>query len=220
MIPTNENMKPETSKNTQHHEEQIKTQQGQTLMDLKDFILLIILRILLPTTDVTSDFSLFLSFLTGSFEPYSETNFIEKQGPEYFYSIDLRPLNGSKLGFGNFEDKAFSMEITSYNDTHYKLNYICTPNPQPKYALLIAFPLILHICLLLRHWWKIEDTIYKRLLTLPILIFPLWPQYLVLKLLYNKPDDWKKQKVDFEKNIHSLGISLLIISELLIIDRS
>ena len=72
------------------------------------------------------------------------------------------------------------------------------------FALLTATPIILHTLFLSRHWWTIEGKQDgNRLLTFPLLIFQIWPQYQLLKLLYN--NEWAKEKLNYDKKIGSLG---------------
>ena len=72
------------------------------------------------------------------------------------------------------------------------------------FALLTATPIILHTLFLSRHWWTIEGKEDgNRLLTFPLLLFQIWPQYQLLKLLYN--NEWAKEKLNYDKKIGSLG---------------
>ena len=61
------------------------------------------------------------------------------------------------------------------------------------------------------HWWNIENTLKKRIHTLPLFILQIWPQYRVARILYfglyrdKNGTKWKEEKLIYDKNLSCLG---------------
>ena len=53
----------------------------------------------------------------------------------------------------------------------------------PKFATVLSIPVILSLLFLIPHWWRAEKTSSMRLITLPLLLLQLWPQWRVVKLI-------------------------------------
>ena len=81
--------------------------------------------------------------------------------------------------------------------------------PQYKYAIFTFLPVFISFLFTLRHWYHIENTKRKKLKSLPFLIFGLWPQYRVGRILqfFRKNNKkWIKEKDLFETELSTLGI--------------
>ena len=84
----------------------------------------------------------------------------------------------------------------------------------PKFATILSLPVLLSFILLIPHWLKTEKTSKRRWMTLPLLLFQLWPQYRILKLLIvlfkdrEDQQNYHKKKTEHDKNITCLGKSI------------
>ena len=119
-------------------------------------ILLIALKIVLPTVDTYSDISFSYSLLTGTYQPYGD--------------------NKAKT--------------------------------QLKYRSVMLIPVLLATLFTIPHWYRRENSIRKRLSTLPILIFQVWAQWQVIKvlrLMRNGDSQWRIEKQKLEKEIGFIG---------------
>ena len=183
----------------------IKREESNTKMTLSDFLMILVLNLVLPSSDGFSDFAQLYLFAFGLYEPYHLTTFIKN--PPFIY------LENLILDFGSFNESEFAVQFVKFNATHYKSTIICEAIYSPWFTLVTSVPLILHLCFLLPYWLKIEDTKQKRILTLPLLIMQFWPQYQVLKLLFEKSDAWKKQLKEFERTIGNIGMILVYFHE-------
>ena len=59
-----------------------------------------------------------------------------------------------------------------------------------------------------QHWRKREDSLLKKLITLPFLILQVWPQSIVCKMLYHYKtgnDEWKEEKAYYERELSTIG---------------
>ena len=103
--------------------------------------------------------------------------------------------------------------LSEYNTIHRNLTPYCDSESKdgshPRFGIAVISPVFISMIFVLFHWYKTENTPKKRLLTLPLVIFQIWPQYRILRILYfgliKKSDQWKKENEDQKKNIHSLG---------------
>ena len=120
-------------------------------------------------------------------------------------SIMDQNLNGSNNTLWNFINSP-DIDLNKFSTTHTQLTFACEPNPQPWFALISAIPILIHILFLIPHWWKMEGIDGNRLKTFPLLLLQFWPQYRILRLLWKKSKDWKKEKGDFEGRVGCLGI--------------
>ena len=76
------------------------------------------------------------------------------------------------------------------------------------YGTLILVPILLATIFTSFHWWKKENTTRKRLLTLPLLLCQLWPQWQVIKLLRmmkRRDGHWKAEREKLQKEVGPLG---------------
>ena len=83
-----------------------------------------------------------------------------------------------------------------------------TAKPQLKYGSIMLIPIILTTLFTIPHWYRRENSIKKRLITFPILIFQLWPQWQVikvLKLMRNGDSKWRIEKQKLEKEVSFIG---------------
>ena len=81
--------------------------------------------------------------------------------------------------------------------------------PQYKYAIFTFLPVFISFLFTLRHWYHIENTKRKKLKSMPFLIFGLWPQYRVGRILHffrKNNKKWIKEKDLFETELSTLGI--------------
>ena len=81
----------------------------------------------------------------------------------------------------------------------------------PKFGFAMLGPVLLVTLFMLRQWWDEEKyaTVKSKLFTFMLVIFQIWPQYKMLKVLYigfwkNDPK-WKEEKEKLQKDISSLG---------------
>ena len=172
-------------------------------MTVNNFLMIIFIHLVLPSSDVYSDVAQFCTLAFGLYEPYQISKI--KENTEACIYV----LNYTITDLGSFNESALVIQFVKFNDTHFKYTKICQALPSLKYALLVCVPMILHICCLLPYWWKIEGKNKNRILTLPILIGQFWPQYQMLKLLkslFEDSNEWKIKLKEFEKNIESLGM--------------
>ena len=77
------------------------------------------------------------------------------------------------------------------------------------FAVLLLIPIVIFNLVILRWWWTWENKIWKRVLTFPIVMLTLWPQYRTLKLMYKgwckKDPEWKEEEKKLQRDIGSLG---------------
>ena len=93
------------------------------------------------------------------------------------------------------------------------LTYELFSSGHPKFGSALLTPLTLSFIFLFPHWWRTEKTKRRRLMTFPILIFQLWPQYRALQLMITlwKNRELKNQRKfhekldEFNKDVSSLG---------------
>ena len=78
----------------------------------------------------------------------------------------------------------------------------------PKFAMALSMPLSLSFLVLLPHWWLTEKTACRRLMTLPLLLLHIWPQYRVLILLitlWNDQEDFHTKLEKYNRDVTCLG---------------
>ena len=66
----------------------------------------------------------------------------------------------------------------------------------------------LSLLFVLPHWWRTEKTTKRRLLTLPLLLMQIWPQYRVVKLLISLWNDQRKyhiKKEEYDRDVSCVG---------------
>ena len=80
----------------------------------------------------------------------------------------------------------------------------------PKFGFAILSPVFLSTIFVLVHWWKTESNLLNKLLTLPLVIGQMWPQYRIIRILYfgliKQNRKWKVENEDQKKNVSSLGM--------------
>ena len=98
---------------------------------------------------------------------------------------------------------------------------IITPVPQYKYALFTFLPVLISFLFTLKHWWSKENNKQKKLKTLPYLIFQVWPQSRVGRILYffwKGSEKWIEEKEYYDTELSTLGnyktVTLIIASVL------
>ena len=87
--------------------------------------------------------------------------------------------------FNTYSDIAFSYSLISGTYEPYKAHrLIGKVIKHPIYGSVMLIPIILVTLFTIPHWLRRENSILKRLLTFPILIGQLWPQWQVVKILW------------------------------------
>ena len=87
--------------------------------------------------------------------------------------------------FDTYSDIAFSNSLISGTYEPYKAHrLIGKVIKHPIYGSVMLIPIILVTLFTIPHWLRRENSILKRLLTFPILIGQLWPQWQVVKILW------------------------------------
>ena len=80
----------------------------------------------------------------------------------------------------------------------------------PKFGFAILSPVLLSTIFVLVHWWKIESNLMNKLITLPLIIGQIWPQYRIVRILYfgliKQNRKWKVENEEQKKNVSSLGM--------------
>ena len=80
--------------------------------------------------------------------------------------------------------------------------------PQLNYGSIMLIPIILTTLFTMPHWYRRENSMKKRLTTFPLLIFQLWPQWQVikiLKLMRNGDSKWRIEKQKLEREVGFIG---------------
>ena len=78
----------------------------------------------------------------------------------------------------------------------------------PRFAIALSVPLTISFLFLLPHWWKKEKTGCRRLMTFPLLLLQLWPQYRALQLLltlWNNPRRFQTKLEEYNRDVSCLG---------------
>lgn len=87
-------------------------------------------------------------------------------------------------------------------------------NYDAKFAFTLACPMILSTIFILPHWWQLEQTMYKKIYTFPLVILQFYYQYKMMQILYlgiyKKTKQWKEQKDTLIKDVSSIGKSFII----------
>ena len=105
----------------------------------------------------------------------------------------------------SYSDISFSYSLLTGTYQPYEGN---TAKPQLKYGSIMIIPVLLATLFTIPHWYRRENSIRKRLTTFPILIFQLWPQWQVIKvlrLMRNGDSQWRIEKQKLEKEIGFIG---------------
>ena len=85
--------------------------------------------------------------------------------------------------------------------------------PQYKYSLFTFLPVLVSFLFTIRHWWKTEDSSRKRWTSLPLLVFQVWPQSRVCRILHffrKGNPKWIEEKEYFESELSTIGKELFI----------
>ena len=104
-----------------------------------------------------------------------------------------------------YSDVSFSYSLLTGTYQPYGDN---KAEPQLKYGSGMLIPVLLATLFTIPHWYRRENSIRKRLTTLPILIFQIWPQWQVIKvlrLMRNGDSQWRIEKQKLEKEIGFIG---------------
>ena len=80
----------------------------------------------------------------------------------------------------------------------------------PTFGFAILSPVFLSTIFMLVHWWKTESNLKNKLVTLPLVICQMWPQYRIIRILYfgliEQTSIWKTENEEQKKNVSSLGM--------------
>ena len=81
----------------------------------------------------------------------------------------------------------------------------------PKFGFAVISPVLLTTIFVLFQWWRTEFSLINKLVTLPLVICQMWPQYRIVKILYfgliKQNIRWKIENEENKKNVSSLGKS-------------
>ena len=81
--------------------------------------------------------------------------------------------------------------------------------PHPKLAIAMMTPVLLSWMFVAKQWYQAEKGVRQKLITFPILLLQLYPQYRALKVLYyakwKKSNEWQQMKDAWEMNVSHLG---------------
>ena len=81
--------------------------------------------------------------------------------------------------------------------------------PHPKFGAVMLTPLLLSWILVARQWFYTERGLKQKLITLPLLILQVYPQWRALRVLYfakwKKKGGWEKMKEEWETGITHIG---------------
>ena len=87
--------------------------------------------------------------------------------------------------FNTYSDIAFSYSLISGTYEPYKAHRLMGKvTKHPIYGSVMLIPIILVTLFTIPHWFRREKSMLKRVLTFPMLIGQLWPQWQVVKILW------------------------------------
>ena len=79
----------------------------------------------------------------------------------------------------------------------------------PKFGGAMLAPVLLSWIFVAKFWYKTEQDLKQKLMTLPLLLLQLYPQWRALRVLYHakwrKTKEWQKMKEAWEMEISHLG---------------
>ena len=94
-----------------------------------------------------------------------------------------------------------------YSDVAFIINLFVSDHP--NFASMMFGPLTASILFTIPHWWRSEDTWFRRMVTLPLLLGLCWPQYRAVRILVlglcMKVSYWRKEKDVIDKDVSSIG---------------
>ena len=128
--------------NILHSRENNKQNGSITKMTMKDFLMIIVLNLALPSLDVHSDLVQMCVFAAGLYNPYQRVIIQENSKAEMDGGM-LRNLTSPDMG--TFNESAFAVQYVKLNDTHIKTTHICESIVSPWFTLLTSGPYFLHI---------------------------------------------------------------------------
>ena len=77
-----------------------------------------------------------------------------------------------------------------------------------KYGYAMLAPIVLMTIISIRQWMSLEKGFKNLILTFPLVILQVYPQYRALRVLYlgiTKSVLWKEEKRKYDRNLNSLG---------------
>ena len=87
-------------------------------------------------------------------------------------------------------------------------NGILVP-PHPKFGASMLAPTILSWIFVAKKWYKIEQGIKQKLMTVPLLILQVYPQWRALRVIYHgkwrKTNGWQRMRDAWEMEMSYLG---------------
>ena len=69
-------------------------------------------------------------------------------------------------------------------------------------------PIILMTIVSLCQWWRLEKGLKNLILTFPLVILQIYPQYRAIRVIYlglTKNVSWRKEKDEYDSDLNSLG---------------
>lgn len=156
-----------------------------------DKCILVVFGIIVPTGDNYSDIVTSYSFFTGTYTPagtvYEADGLFDAFAqPDYYYYVEYDYL---ERGYNTSLMKIVSTEQTIY-------------------GLMTLLPILISFTMTLLHWYRTERTTKRLLLTLPLLLAQIWPQYRAWRILWHYMKGnrkWIKEKEHMDMQLASLG---------------
>ena len=69
-------------------------------------------------------------------------------------------------------------------------------------------PIILMTIVSLCQWWRLEKGLKNLILTFPLVILQIYPQYRAIRVIYlglTRNVSWRKEKDEYDSDLNSLG---------------
>lgn len=80
----------------------------------------------------------------------------------------------------------------------------------PFFGLATLMPVVVSTLFTIVHWWKIEATLFKKVITFPLVFCQVWAQYRVARIIFLgfwvQSKKWRFENEFFKKNVGSLGM--------------
>ena len=78
-----------------------------------------------------------------------------------------------------------------------------------RYGYAMLAPILLMTIFSIRQWWRLEKSKRNQLLTFPLVVLQLFPQYRAIRILYlglMRKKAWRKEKELYDRDLSSLGM--------------
>ena len=118
--------------------------------------------------------------------------------------------------FDVYSDIFFATKLFrgNYYRNEYCENRVLGVPPYPKFASAMLAPVLLSWIFVAKQWYRTEEGLKQKLMTFPLLILQVYPQYRALRVLYHakwrKTNGWQRMKDEWEMQISHLGEVMLL----------